>query len=218
MTDVQNGVPVTSIPTVSSTIKHKSVLPSVLLGLPAGFFQARNAKKNGLSTKRYWIASFSCTFAVVLLIGVLAIVAGLSSSNKRDAADPSINTGAGNNQPANTTPQLLPLNLPTESITDSPQQIANELSAVLSSAFVQRDARYLDHFYGPDNKTSGGYAKSLSIVQSGGQFTFLPATNVSATDITPGNMMITFNLNVDSGATSVVTAHVVFINGEWLTE
>ena len=213
MTDVQNGVPVTSN-TVSP--EYKSVVPSVFFGFFAAPFQAHNAKKNGLKGNRYWAAAAISTFAGIAVMIVLAVVVGLAASKAINTQGPSINAGVSSSQPASISPQVQPLTLPDESISDSPQQVADELSAVLSSALSKGDARYLDHFFGPDNKTSGGYAKALSIIQGGGRHLVYPATNVSATNITPGHMTLTYTLNSQFMTSSSSTVPVSFNGTEWL--
>jgi hypothetical protein len=218
MTDVSNEVSVTSSPIAPAPQEYKSVVPSVFFGFFAAPFQAHNAKKRGLKGNRYWAAAAISTFGGVVLMGLLAVIVGLAASKAINAQDPNINPGAGNSQPSTTTvaPPSDALVLPTESITDSPQQVADELSAVLSKALSLGDARYLDHFFGPDNKTSGGYATALNIIQGGGRHLVYPATNVSATNITPGHMTLTYTLNAQFMTSSASTVPVSFDGAEWL--
>ena len=214
MTDLHNEVPVTSNSSAPAQ-EYKSRLPSVFFGFFAAPFQAHNAKKRGLKGNRYWVAAAISTFAGVLIMAVLAVVVGLAASKAINAQNPSINPGAGNSQPSEATNAQL--ELPAESITDSPEMVVQNAETIHFRAFRLGNAAYLDHYF--LNSSLSGYAPSVASVLPGGE-----PSEVTESDIVilsnnrAGDIQVEYTIKWNDTPPQRVKTHFVFSSGEWLVE
>ena len=178
MTDVQNGVPVTSN-TVSP--EYKSVVPSVFFGFFAAPSQAHNAKKNGLKGNRYWAAAAISTFAGIALMIVLAVVVGFAASKAINAQNPKINPGIGISQPGDkAVGPVGTVAFTPEHLTDTSQKMLENIFSYMQAITCYSHGEVIDEKFVPvDNDLNSRFHK---LVTSGGEV--CQAHNVSGLEMT----------------------------------
>jgi hypothetical protein len=106
------------------------------------------------------------------------------------------------------------LDLPAESITDSPTEVVTYIEQIRAKAFETGNIAYLDHYY--DYPNNRGYVRDASNINGGNRATKVTITNIrdSVTNA-PGDVHVTFERQFDHFPPITVYAHYVFMTGEW---
>jgi hypothetical protein len=159
------------------------------------------------------VASTVAILAIVVAVGLAANHAVSAASNSGSSSGSNQSTDQTADNSVVPAPDA-PLELPVQSINDTPQQIADNLTALELKAMGNADARYLDHIFVSSNVQ--GYQNTLNIIHGGSRFDTGSASNVTGQEKGPGNMSLSYTLTIEGYGVFHSNIQVTFNGTEWL--